>query len=303
MDPGAMLAQAGAFWVGAGSARMPKRLGELPDPPWSLVGQGAEQALLTPHEAPVIAIVGSRRPTARGIAFARSIARDLAHGGATIVSGLALGIDAAAHRGTLDADGVTIAVLGSSIDHVAPKANADLAQRIRSSGGVVVSEYWLGTPPAPWRYPARNRIVAGLADAVVVVEAAERSGALITADFALDLGRPVLAVPGPAGATASAGCHALIRAGAALCESADDVIAEVAHRRWRLDPGDDAPALTGSAARIHTHLSRGAASVDELADELGIPAEHLLPALGRLEIDGYVTRIDHVRYGTTGRGR
>lgn len=143
------------------------------------------------------------------------------------MSGLARGVDAAAHMGALDGGGTTVAVLGSAADTVYPRSNAGLAAAILRAGGSVVSEYWPGTRPAPWRFPARNRIIAGLAHAVVVVEAAERSGSLITADFGLEGGRAVLATPGAPWSERFRGCNALIRAGAAVCEGVEDVIAEL----------------------------------------------------------------------------
>ncbi len=194
----------------------------------------------------MVAIVGSRRATPQGLALARDLAAALVERGAVIVSGLAHGIDAAAHEGALRAGGTTVAVLGCGVDVPYPRRNRDLARRIRERGALV-SEYWPGTPPAPWRFPARNRIVAGLAGAVAVVEAGRRSGALITADFALELGRPVLAVPGWPGAVASEGCNALLRAGAALLETAEDVIAEMSGRRLaRGRAGAPGPSSTGS---------------------------------------------------------
>lgn len=268
----------------------PEPLTQLPDPPFALLGRGAQ--LRSPvQSAPVIAVVGSRRPTSRGLTFARTLGRGLAERGAVVVSGLALGVDAAAHEGALDGGGPTIAVLGSSVDQVAPKSNAALSERILGAGGTVVSEYWFDTAPAPWRFPARNRIVAGLADAVVVVEAAERSGALITADFALDLGRPVLAVPGPAGAPMSAGCHHLIRAGAALCEGPDDVVNELASKAWSRRQGPDVPALDGVDAKIVSELAREPQLLDDLVAATGDAAVEVLTALGRLELDGRVHRV------------
>jgi DNA processing protein len=158
------------------------------------------------------------------------------------------------------------------------------------SRGAVLSEYWPGTEPAPWRFPARNRIVAGLADAVVVVEAGERSGALITADFALDQGRPVLAVPGAPGATASVGCNALLRAGAAMCERVEDVIEECPGYAWGHGELGFRAAPEGLDGRIYELLGREPLRADEICPRLGIAAETVAVALGRLELDGYVVR-------------
>lgn len=292
----AELARQGAWW----SAAIPSRLEALVDPPFGLVGRGAPLDLET-ITTPVVAIVGSRRPTARGLTVARALASDLSSAGAVVVSGLALGIDAAAHEGALDARGPTIAVLGSSVDHIAPRTNERLASRIVAAGGSVLSEYWFGTPPAPWRFPARNRVVAGIADAVIVVEAAERSGALITADFALDLGRSVLAVPGPAGATMSQGCHNLLRAGAALCERAEDVIAELDGHHWRT--GVDSSVLPDDPVdrRLLDELRREPQLVDELAVSCAASTVEIVSALGRLEIEGLVARDALNRYAAVRR--
>jgi len=201
-----------------------RRLGELPDPPTDhLYARGAqiEQAL----QAPTVAVVGARACSAYGAHVARTLARDLAAAGVTVVSGLARGIDGEAHRGALDADGPTIAVLGCGIDRDYPAAHAELARRIAASGGVV-SEYEPGVEPAPWRFPARNRIIAALADAVVIVEARARSGALITVDRAMEIGRPIYAVPGEITSLLSEGTNDLLRHGhAAAITSAGDVLA------------------------------------------------------------------------------
>lgn len=292
----------GAWFCGVATPEMPDAIEELPDPPFGLLGRGAPLRTLvdgrsaTPSGRPVVAVVGSRTPTDRGRAFAMEVARDLAERGAVVVSGLANGIDAAAHRGCLAAAGQTIAVLGSSVDLPSPRAQVGLAQDVITGGGALIGEYWLGTAPAPWRFPARNRIIAGLSDAVVVVEAAQKSGALITADFALDLGRPVLAVPGPAGSERSAGCHALLRAGAALCESADDVAGEVTHRHWqRVDEIDD--GLSGLDRKVTDACRDAASSVDELVDALGVSLSAVAQCVADLEIRGHVVRVGADRFG------
>jgi DNA processing protein len=234
-----------------------------------------------------VAIVGSRRPTGAGRQLAGAIARDLATRGAVVISGLARGIDAAAHEGALEAGGVTIAVLGSGVDRVHPRRHRALAERI-ARDGAVVSEYWPGTDPAPWRFPARNRIVAGMADAVVVVEAAARSGALITSDFAMENGTPVLAVPGWPGADMSAGCNALLRAGAGLCEGAEDVVVEVRHGAWREAP---VPAVaSGTDAAVRAVVARGPVGADAVAGATGLGIGEVAAALARLEISGIIAR-------------
>jgi DNA processing protein len=186
------LAERGLRWVARSDQCFPQRLSTIHDPPPGLFVRGP--APLSLVDAPTVAIVGARACSAYGSEVAAQLARDLTRAGAVVISGLARGIDAQAHRGALEA-GPTVAVLGCGIDRDYPRAHATLAAEIAATG-LIVSEYAPGVEPAPWRFPARNRIVAGLADATVVVEARERSGALITADLALDEGREVLAVPG-----------------------------------------------------------------------------------------------------------
>ncbi len=215
-----------------------------------------------------------------------------------VVSGLAHGIDAAAHEGALRAGGTTVAVLGCGVDVPYPRRNRDLAARILERGALV-SEFWPGTPPAPWRFPARNRIVAGLAGAVAVVEAGRRSGALITADFALELGRPVLAVPGWPGALASEGCNALLRAGAALLEGAEDVRAEMPGAQWRAVAPARPPELDGLAGRIHERLAHEPMDAERLGAELEEDPAAVAGALALLEVEGVVVRGDGQRYWAT----
>ena len=284
------LARAGVAHVALASAAYPDRLARIFDPPFGVFGMGqVVPALARAAEGPTIAIVGSRRPSGAGRRFAHDLAAALVQRGAVVVSGLARGIDTAAHEGALAGCGVTIGVLGSSVDQMHPRRNEALAQRMMATGAVI-SEYWPGTAPAPWRFPARNRIVAGLADAVVVVEAAARSGALITADFAMEHGAPVLAVPGWPGAEMSAGCNALIRAGAALCECVDDVVHEVPNAAWA------APAMAVDVARdpaadaVLRVVGREAMGVDEVAAALRRDPQSVAAALAALEIEGVVAR-------------
>ena len=201
-----------------------RRLGELPDPRKEQLytrGDRIQEAL----RAPTVAVVGARACSGYGAQVARTLARNLASAGVTVVSGLARGIDGEAHRGALDADGLTVAVLGCGIDRDYPAAHAELARRISARGGVL-SEYEPGIEPAPWRFPARNRIIAALADAVVIVEARTRSGALITVDLAMEIGRPIYAVPGEITSLLSEGTNDLLRHGhATAITSADDVLA------------------------------------------------------------------------------
>ncbi len=194
-----------------GVAPYPPLLRAIPDPPSVLWLRGdAEPELLGRRS---VAIVGARACTSYGRSVARTLGRELAAAGLVVISGMARGIDAEAHRGALDAGGITIAVLGCGIDRDYPAAHRELAARIVERG-LIVSEYEAGVEPAPWRFPARNRIIAGLCTATVVVEARERSGALITADFALEDGREVMVVPGEITSAVSAGSNALLRLGA-----------------------------------------------------------------------------------------
>ena len=204
-----------------GAVGYPPLLQAIPDPPpvlWLRGGSPPELLAL-----PSVAIVGARACTSYGRSVARTLGRELAAAGLVVVSGLARGIDGEAHRGALDAGGVTVGVLGCGIDRDYPAAHRDLAGRMAEKG-LIVSEYEPGVEPAPWRFPARNRIIAGLCMATVVVEARERSGALITADFALEDGREVMAVPGEITSAVSAGSNALLRLGATPVTSAADVL-------------------------------------------------------------------------------
>jgi len=197
------------------AAAMPASLGDLRDPPAQLWYRGAAPFWTDGH---AVAVVGARACSAYGRDVARMLGRELAEHGVVVVSGLARGVDAATHRGALEVEGGrTVAVLGCGIDRDYPATHGELAHRIVEQGGSIVSEYEPGIEPQPWRFPARNRIIAALSSVVVVVEARERSGALITADFALELGRPVLAVPGEITSALSTGCNQLLNQGAAPC--------------------------------------------------------------------------------------
>jgi len=279
----------------------PARLGSIFDPPFALFAEGdwvTTAARL--EEAPAVAVVGARRPTAAGRAFARDLGAALAERGAVVVSGLALGVDAAAHEGALEAGGWTVAVLGAGLAHGYPRANAALRRRI-AAAGCVLSEYWVDTPPAPWRFPARNRIVAGLAHEVVVVEAGARSGALITADFALEAGRPVLAVPGSPWSPTAEGCNALIRAGAGVCCGVDDVVAELAHPGWREAPAAAGNVPDGLPGEVYGHLREAPRRLDELAGVTGRETAAVSAALALLEMEGHVLRGEGQRYWATPR--
>src|SRR5256714_8822087 len=202
----------------------PQLLREIPDPPITLYVRGRWAECL---EAPCVGVVGSRRCSTYGQNVALMLARELASRGVTIISGLARGIDAAAHRGALEAGGRTVAVLGTGVDEVYPRDHRKLAAEILERGGALITQFPLGTPPVAENFPYRNRIISGLALGVVVVEAAEDSGSLITARLALEQGREVFAVPGPIDAPTSRGPHGLLKQGAKLVETVDDIVEEL----------------------------------------------------------------------------
>jgi DNA processing protein len=276
-----------AAFVARGREGYPPLLGELHDPPARLYLRGALPGALA---GPAVAIVGARSCSPYGAQVARDLARELAAAGVVVVSGLARGIDGEAHRGALAAGGSTIAVLGCGIDRDYPRSHAELARRI-AADGLVVSEYPPGVEPAPWRFPARNRIIAGLSLATVVVEARERSGALITADFALELGRDVFAVPGEITAALSAGTNDLLRQGAAPLLSAGDVLGALGLERA---PPRSAAPLSAAAESVHASLRDGARAADDLVRSLGLTSGEVAAALVELELAGLATAADGV---------
>jgi DNA processing protein len=272
------------------SPGFPSRLLQIDDVPSALYLQGE----LRPQDDLSVAVVGSRRPTPYGIDVAERLGRDLAADAVTVVSGLAYGIDAAAHRGALEARGRTIAVLGTGLDVLYPRGNVRLRRQIARQGALV-SEFPMGTEAAPFHFPQRNRLIAALTLGTVVVEAAARSGALITADHALDFGREVFAVPGRLTSNRSDGAHALIREGAWLIRGADDVVCALpppwgepfrARRDQQKPAVVPAPAdLPDDQARVLARLGADqAVAVDELARDSGLPVGALLEALVALEV-------------------
>jgi DNA processing protein len=273
------LAGLGLRFLARSDARFPPLLRAIHDPPPGLFLRGGADADLLAR--PAVAVVGARACSAYGRQVARSLARELAAAGLVVVSGLARGIDAEAHRGALEAAGATVAVLGCGVDRDYPAAHRELARTIAEQY-LVVSEYAPGVEPAPWRFPARNRIVAGLCAATVVVEARERSGALITADFALEEGREVFAVPGEITSALSAGSNALLRLGATPLTAAADVL-----ESYGLVQAPPVEAEVGpAAAAVLERLRDGAAGADELARLTGIGAGALAAALSELELAG-----------------
>ena len=302
--------------VSLGDLRYPQALLDTEDPPLLLYLMGPA-SLLQHQPFPsdrCLAVVGSRNPTAQGAENARLFARALCGAGLTIVSGLALGVDAAAHEGALEAAtsagamAATIAVVGTGLDRVYPRKNLDLAHRI-AAHGLIVSEYPLGTPPLPANFPKRNRIISGLSQGTLVVEAALASGSLITARMAAEQGREVFAIPGSIHAPQSRGCHALIRQGAKLVESAQDVLEELKI------PATTVPGLPhegvnapGAAASDETQdpvlaaLGYDPMGLDALIARTGMDASTLQVALLELELDGRIARLPGGLFQRVGRG-
>ena len=273
------LAAAGVRWLARSDSAFPPLLRAVHDPPAGLFVRGAAEVDLLGRAA--VAIVGARSCSPYGAQVARMLGRELAAAGLVVVSGLARGIDGEAHRGALDAGGVTVAVLGCGIDRDYPASHAELAARIRATG-LAVSEYAPGVEPAPWRFPARNRIIAGLCAATVVVEARERSGALITADLALEEGREVFAVPGEITSALSRGTNDLLRLGATPLTGSGDVL-----ELFGLSPAAaTAVDLSETADNVLGRLRDGPASADELARATRLGADALASALTELELAG-----------------
>ena len=263
------LQRRGIRWVACDAPGFPARLRKIHDPPAGLFIRGA--ADLTVFDAPCVAVVGARACSGYGAAVAAELAR---------------GVDGAAHRGALDA-GITVAVLGCGVDRDYPRAHRMLAATI-AERGLIVSEYPPGVEPAPWRFPARNRIVAGLCDATVVVEARERSGALITADLALDEGREVLAVPGEITSLLSKGTNHLLRLGAVPVTCLGDVLAVLGVEPVSVTPCVLAPRLDA----VRTAVADVPAAADELVRKTGLSAGDVAAALAELELAGAVVQAD-----------
>ena len=276
------LAERGFRFVPRSSAEFPSSLAAIFDPPVGLFVRGAADLALL--DRPAVALVGARSCSSYGAQVARMLGRELAAAGLVVVSGMARGIDGEAHRGALEAGGATVAVLGCGVDRDYPASNAELARRI-ADGGLIVSEYAPGVEPAPWRFPARNRIVAGLSQATVVVEARERSGALITADLALEEGREVFAVPGEITSSLSGGTNALLRHGATAATCAGDVLESF---------GLGAPEALAPPAEAAPILERLPATADELVRALGIDAGAVAALLMELELSGFVSEAEGV---------
>ncbi len=257
------------------SAEYPVGLGDLEDPP-SLFVEGKLGKM------PGVAVVGTRRCTRYGIDLAEAFGVAIARSGWTTVSGLARGIDAAAHRGCLRDGGHAVAVLGSGIDVCYPEENRPILDEILAEGGAVVSEYPPGTPPDRWRFPARNRIIAAMSSAVVVVEAAKTGGALITARLAAEIGRPVFVVPGDVDRPASEGCNLLIRDGANPVLGAADLIEELS-----LSLG---PPVRDMVRESEADLPPGGVALDDLSAHWSVTMSEALVRVGKLQLEGRVRR-------------
>jgi DNA processing protein len=264
--------------------RFPPLLRAIFDPPPRLYLRGEAQDDVLAK--PAVSIVGARACSPYGAQVARRLGSELAAAGLVVVSGLARGIDGEAHRGALEAGGLTVAVLGCGIDRDYPAAHAELARKIRENG-LVVSEYESGVEPAPWRFPARNRVIAGLGAATVIVEARERSGALITADLALEEGRDVLAVPGEITSSLSVGTNSLLKLGAAPCTCAEDVL-----ELFGLTQEERAAPPVGETAAAVLGVLPGAA--DDLVHATGLDAQTVAVALAELELCGLASEGDGV---------
>lgn len=267
--------------------RFPGQLRDAADAPRALIGRGEHRLLSELEPCGAVTVVGSRRATSYGREVARALGRELAAAGMVVVSGMAFGIDGCAHRGALDG-GRTVAVLGSGPDVPYPAAHRSLWRRIVESGGAVVSELPPGSTPWRWAFPARNRIMAALSGMTVVVEAASRSGSLITADLAAELGRDLGAVPGPVTSRASEGPNALLAGGACVVRDAQDVLDAM------LGVGVRAvrragPAIDEGLAAVLAAVEAGEGSPDGVAAALGIPGAEAAAALARLELLGYLS--------------
>lgn len=285
-----------------GDPDYPQSLLHMEDPPLMLYGMGSVACDLNAIAQHTIAMVGSRNPTPQGVINARQFAQALAEAGLTVVSGMALGIDGAAHEGALAGAGAgqvaTVAIVGTGLDRVYPRQHLDLAHRI-GAAGMLLSEYPLGTPPHPTNFPKRNRIISGLARGTLVVEAALKSGSLITARLALEQGKDVFAIPGSIHATQARGCHALIKQGAKLVESAQDVLEELGEFGASFAPDLIAShavdtsdlAEFGDESSLLQALGFDPCSLDVLQARTGIATAPLQAELMTLELSGEVQRL------------
>lgn len=289
----AWLAIPGRHLITVSMPAYPHGLRQIPDPPPVLFVDGDVKVLSNPQ----LAMVGSRRATPSGVETAHCFSAELANCGLTITSGLALGVDAASHRGALAGGGPTLAVAANGLDMVYPRSHGRLARQV-AENGALVSEFSPGVPPLARHFPRRNRLISGLSLGVVVVEAARRSGSLITARLAGEQGREVFAVPGPIQSPLAWGCHYLIRQGAKLVEQVSDILEELPAGAWQW-PEKHAPApaieLTQELGKLHKRvlecLAYRAASVDDLVERSGLTANTVCSILLALELRGLVVPV------------
>lgn len=276
----------------------PSLLKQIDSAPPALYVRGEVKALSVPQ----VAVVGSRNATPAGLENARLFSRELAKSGIAINSGLALGIDGAAHRGALDVNGITVGVLGTGVDRIYPRRHEALAEQIVASGGAIVSEYSLGTEPHAGNFPRRNRVITGLSMGTLVVEAAIRSGSLISARLALEQDREVYAIPGSIHSPVSRGCHALIKQGAHLVESAADIVdqlqgplayqAELAFTDEALEPKDELVGISEGGAKVILAMGFDFCSLDQLSLTTNMGIGELSAELLQLELKGFVAQVD-----------
>jgi DNA processing protein len=284
----------GVRLLALGTPEYPESLATIPDPPHLLYARGTLEA----RDAKAVAVVGSRSCTSYGRKVAERLAGGLARAGYTVVSGLARGIDGVAHRAALKAGGRTVAVLANGLSRIYPPEHRDLAGEV-AAAGAVLSEAAMDVGPLAPLFPARNRIISGLAQAVVVVEAAERSGALITARHAAEQGRTALAVPGPVDGDASGGTNRLIRQGAILCRGVEDVLEELEGVRDTTGPSVPAappPGLDETQQRVWEFLAGSPRHLDEMVQQLSLPVPQLTGALLLMEMKKTVRRLPGNRY-------
>ncbi|MCF8024278.1 MAG: DNA-processing protein DprA [Desulfobacteraceae bacterium] len=284
----------------------PYRLARIPDPPPYVYAFGRDFS-----KDPSVAVVGTRSPTRYGISMARRLSADLSAMGFVIISGMALGIDSAAHVGALDAGGKTVAVLGSGISVIYPRQNRGLYYRI-AENGTIISELPVHEPPNAYNFPARNRIISGMSLGTVVVEAASKSGSLITARLAAEQGREVFAVPGNINSYKSTGTHDLLKQGAKLVERAEDVVEELAPLLLTSSAGAGKPAgcganrskqdfdLTAEELRVYDALDPYPSHIDELSRRLAMDAGSLLAVLSNLELKGMAMQMPGKYFCSTG---
>lgn len=273
--------------------RYPKALREIAQPPPALFWRGDIEVL----EIPQLAIVGSRNATPQGLENAQAFAAELARRGLCIASGLALGIDGAAHRGALQAGGSTLAVCATGLDRIYPARHKELAAQIEARG-LLISEFLPGTPPRAEHFPRRNRLISGLSLGVLVVEAARESGSLITAHLANEQGREVFAIPGSIHNVLSRGCHQLIRQGAKLVETADDVLEEIAPAlgSWLRGPAAAEPVPEARAGPLLEALGDDPQTLDSLVERLALPVDQVNAMLLELELQGRVAAASGGRF-------